>query len=382
MTTVLYILHEDDRYGAPRALLELIQDLKETKCVHPIVLTHKKDDNYRFCCENGIEVYSTGHINIVCGEKADLKSWLKWILKTVLNRVFDVVALIKLRKVDLQRVDIIHSNVSILSLGVLLKRRLHVPLIIHLREPAFIVDQYLFSRWHLIDFLNKSANCFVAISQFSSEQWSKKGILRKKIKVIYDGDLLADNSSSFNKNDETVVNIIVVGSLCAQKNQLFILKAVSRMSSIDKRRLCVKFVGDGTEEYREKLRDAAIDLEIDDIVSFEGYTDNVEKYYNKSDVGIIASIDESFGRVTVEYLAKGLIVLASNSGANPEIIEDGKSGYIFELDNPDSLAKLLSTVVNQITDLESMRKNAIERAKLFSVRESANNMMNLYNLIK
>lgn len=290
MTTVLYILHEDDRYGAPRAILELIQDLKEAKFVHPIVLTHKKDDNYRFCYENGIEVYNTGHINIVCGEKTDFKSWLKWIPKAILNRIFDVVALIKLRKVDLQRVDIIHANVSILSLGVLLKRKLHVPLIIHLREPAFIADRYLFSRRNFIDFLNKSANCFVAISQFSSEQWAKKGILKNKIRVIYDGDRLVDNSSTINNNDETIVNIIVVGSLCAQKNQLFILKALSRMSSIDKRRLCVKFVGDGTELYREKLQDAAMDLAIDDIVSFEGYTDSVEKYYNNSDVGIIASM--------------------------------------------------------------------------------------------
>jgi len=52
----------------------------------------------------------------------------------------------------------------------------------------------------------------------------------------------------------------------------------------------------------------------------------------------ICSRSEAFGRVTIEGLLSGCIVIGSNSGFTPEIIKDGKTGYLYEPYNPDSLA--------------------------------------------
>jgi hypothetical protein len=60
-----------------------------------------------------------------------------------------------------------------------------------------------------------------------------------------------------------------------------------------------------------------------------------------ADVGITPSKREAFGRVTFEYMFAGLPVVGANSGATPELIDDGKTGFIYSKDSASSLASKL-----------------------------------------
>ena len=51
------------------------------------------------------------------------------------------------------------------------------------------------------------------------------------------------------------------------------------------------------------------------------------------------SKNEAFGRVTVEYMLQNLAVIASDAGANSEIIENGVSGLLYRLGDVDDLAR-------------------------------------------
>ncbi len=70
--------------------------------------------------------------------------------------------------------------------------------------------------------------------------------------------------------------------------------------------------------------------------------------------------EEPFGLVMVEAMATGTPVIGYNRGSVPEIIEDGKSGYIIEDGNIDGLAKSID-LVNQINPI-----NCRKRASQFS----------------
>jgi glycosyltransferase involved in cell wall biosynthesis len=48
--------------------------------------------------------------------------------------------------------------------------------------------------------------------------------------------------------------------------------------------------------------------------------------------------------VAIEAMRAGVPVLGSDRGALPEIVQDGVGGLIFELDEPDSLGRLLESI--------------------------------------
>jgi len=66
----------------------------------------------------------------------------------------------------------------------------------------------------------------------------------------------------------------------------------------------------------------------------------------------------------LQSMAKGKIVVASRIGGLPELIEDGKSGFLFEAGNADDLASVLTKVISiDKEDYESISYQVLERAK-------------------
>ena len=68
--------------------------------------------------------------------------------------------------------------------------------------------------------------------------------------------------------------------------------------------------------------------------------------YSIADVVVSASIEpEAFGRVAVEAQSMGKPIIASNIGGSKETILKGKSGFLYESNDPRHLAKTLNAVI-------------------------------------
>ena len=77
---VLYIADQDDKYGAPRSMMEMIITLKNKYNVEPVVLTSKNNDVNKFCIENNIENYVTYHQKYTYIQTNNrLKDFIKWL---------------------------------------------------------------------------------------------------------------------------------------------------------------------------------------------------------------------------------------------------------------------------------------------------------------
>jgi glycosyltransferase involved in cell wall biosynthesis len=83
----------------------------------------------------------------------------------------------------------------------------------------------------------------------------------------------------------------------------------------------------------------------------------------------------------IESFACGKPVIGSSLGGIPEIIEDGKTGFVFEAFNVSSLIDTLNTALQIPADrYESMSANARDFAeKHFDASEHYNHLMNIYN---
>ncbi len=144
---VLYLSHEDSRHGAPKSLMEMMKSLMNDHGVEPICAVHSKDEVFNYCISENIKVFVTGHYNFVCGRQNKISSYIKYLPKKIVNRIFDRIAYYILKKlIDFKELDIVHSNVSIVSLGCYIKKRNNVVHVMHLREPADTYKAYLFTK--------------------------------------------------------------------------------------------------------------------------------------------------------------------------------------------------------------------------------------------
>lgn len=112
-------------------------------------------------------------------------------------------------------------------------------------------------------------------------------------------------------------------------------------------------VGTGPEE--QKLR--ALSKELGVNAEFLGYMDRRElpKLYTAASVTVLPSFTESFGYTIAESLACGTPAIGSRVGMVPEMIIDGKNGYLFESGNAEELRL---RIVQARDNLDQLTKNA------------------------
>jgi glycosyltransferase involved in cell wall biosynthesis len=103
----------------------------------------------------------------------------------------------------------------------------------------------------------------------------------------------------------------------------------------------------------------------------------VTKFLNKSDIFAYPSVcQEVFGISIVEAIAHGLPCVANNVGGIPEIIEDGKSGFLTTESTAKGIAEAIRRVIRLYEDggIEDISRNAKARAQEFSVQRTCDLM--------
>ena len=109
-----------------------------------------------------------------------------------------------------------------------------------------------------------------------------------------------------------------------------------------------------------------------DKVEFLGNRRDVPKLLAQSDIFVHLPVcEEGFGITIVEAMAAGLICICSNSGAIPEIINDGKNGFLVKKENPKEFSQMIDTVIKNINtdNLKRIRTQAIEDSNIYSIEK-------------
>jgi L-malate glycosyltransferase len=148
-------------------------------------------------------------------------------------------------------------------------------------------------------------------------------------------------------SDEYIVGYI--GRMLHMKGIDLLIEAFAKLQSSGDRKLKLLLVGSGPEE--AAILQQATNLGIrDSLIHIPSVPhDAVPKYLNLMDTLVLPSRRvgmwaEQFGRVLVEAMAAGKIVVGSNSGAIPEVI--GNAGFVFRENSAESLADQLSTAIS------------------------------------
>jgi glycosyltransferase involved in cell wall biosynthesis/GT2 family glycosyltransferase len=167
-----------------------------------------------------------------------------------------------------------------------------------------------------------------------------------------------------------------VGRLEPHKGVRVLLEAVARLD-----RAALRIAGAGPEE--ESLRARIAELRIADRVELLGPVDQerLPDFYRGLDVLAVPSLPtpgwlEQFGRVAVEAMACGVPVVASDTGALPDVV--GAAGVLVAPDDPEALATALKSVLEDDTTRRELAARGRQRAQQASWSEVARSYLAMY----
>ncbi len=186
----------------------------------------------------------------------------------------------------------------------------------------------------------------VTVSAACARELKEKRNFKKDIIYIHNGINITTNiAQTPEKNIFKKLNISTrddiigfVGLLEERKGLDFLIEAMPKILS---RRPSAKLViiGSGDQKYEKKLRHRIMKLNLSDKVIFTGYLKNAYQYIKSFDVLVLPSIEfENCPMVILEAMLNKVPVVATKVGGMPELIEDGKTGFIVEPGNPDMIA--------------------------------------------
>jgi len=140
--------------------------------------------------------------------------------------------------------------------------------------------------------------------------------------------------------DEGPLKLICVARLIKRKGQHHLIEAVKRITvqGID---ITLDLVGSGDAEgeYRELVKE----LQIEDLVKFQGYIprEEIPVYYSQAHVFVLPSYNEGMSVATLEAMACGLPVIVSRTPGTEELVREGENGLTFEWGDIDVLTQHL-----------------------------------------
>ncbi len=128
-----------------------------------------------------------------------------------------------------------------------------------------------------------------------------------------------------------------VGRLVEVKNYPSLIKAFALFV---KQQPNSKLLLTGDGPMRGELESLIKQLGVVDSVELLGRRDDIPELMNAYDVFVLPSFREGLSNTILEAMSTGLPAVVSNVGGSPEIVVEGKTGHLFEVDDTDKMAQL------------------------------------------
>lgn len=205
----------------------------------------------------------------------------------------------------------------------------------------------------------------------------KERFYSREVKLVRNGINLKDFEHEKEKSKSRCVVMTGVGRLMPTKGFQTAIEALGMI----KDRIDFRYEIMGTGDYEEELKKLAKEKDIEKNVVFLGQIkhDEVVKNLINSDLLVFPTYHtETCSLVLLEAMASGLPIITTNIQANPELVEEGKGGFLVEPKNPEKLSeKIVEMLSDRKRMLEFGRFNK-ENAKLFDWSIIAKQMESAY----
>ena len=328
--TALYISN-DDRVmaGASHSLYNMIQSVRES--VEPIVLVAESGQAYDFFTSQGIEciIVPFPQLYYFVNDKNPITKSLRYVKHTYdFERAEDSCAKMVAETLKGRNVKIVHSNSTIMTVGIKIARRLGAKHVWHVRE-------FLDADFHIEPFrgrkrLNRhvwQADAVIAITRQIYSHWHLEKC--KRSYAMWNA-VRSITEVCYEESKENYF-LFCCARLSDNKGADFAVECFGK-SGLARKGYLLKIIGICSEIYRQKLDAIANQYGCNEQVIYLGYQTDVKPFMSKARAFLMTSLNEGMGRTTIEAMFFGCPVIARHSGGTVDFMRDKETGFFFDTD--------------------------------------------------
>lgn len=380
MINILYLHAGSEMYGADKVLLELVTRL-DKQIFHPIVVLPSEGVLAVELRKNKIEVHVISY-PILRRKYFNIKGIVGYISEyfKATNKIY--------RLVKNSNISLIHVNTVAVLEGIILKRRLRVPLVWHVHE---IITTPNIVYKVTSSLIGKFADQIVAVSKAVAQHLIDSGKVDKsKIKVIYNG---VDNSvfnpkvstdylfDEFNVSRDSI-RVGMIGRVNAWKGQTDFLSATVPLleSNPNLYLFLVGGVFAGEEQRMIELKKMISEIPHHNRIVLSEFRDDTPNLHNFFDIFVLPSTrPDPLPTVVLESMASGKPVVGYRHGGITEMVKENYNGLLVTPKQSELLGKAVEQLIDDEKQRTSMGRKSLRRQmECFSLKSYISNFSQLY----
>lgn len=294
-----------------------------------------------------------------------------------------LVDIVKYKKLDILHVHyaIPHAAVAYMAKKILLTEGIYIPVVttLHGTDITLVGNNKAFAP--VVTFSINKSDGVTAVSESLRQQTIEAFDIKDDIEVIHN---FVDfkrfhrlNVDHFRKAIAPEGERILVHTSNFRKVKRVddVIKIFHKIHQVMPCKLLL--IGDGPE--RRNMETLCRELKLCDDIRFLGKQDAVEELLSLADLFLLPSEKESFGLAALEAMACEVPVISTNVGGIPEVNIHGKTGFLAELGDINTMAKYAIKILSNEETLATFRQNAVTQAKRFDLKSIIPKYENYYH---
>lgn len=304
--TFVFVGHSAGLHGAERSMLDIVQ-----RCVaqghHAVVFLPEDGSLVERCIDSGATVRIVRTRSWMGPRHRGLGGAVR-LAQCLIDAVRHWWALGSIRP------NVVVTNTSVTPSSAVAARLRGIPHVWLIREPLLdgVDSKSLVPKAAILAFVRRSSVAVGVISDFVRSQLPGNV---ENVFSLQPNPVISDRRSpSVSRHDP--LELLVIGRISVEKGQLIAVEALALAASGAR----LTIVGSGSPVDMRGIRDRVQELALGDRVSFQDWTDDPWHCIRKSDVVLMTSLNEPYGRVTSEALQLGRPVIGLPAGGTPEVV--------------------------------------------------------------
>jgi glycosyltransferase involved in cell wall biosynthesis len=352
---IVWIAHEGNKSGANNALLSYASLLKVSD-YEMVIVVPSIGNMFTECQKRGLNVKRFYYYWVIYSDKIGIYNWLKRRLRNGVT-FFSITMYLYKEKPDLVITNSI-VNSCIFSFAA---KALRVPHIWFIQEFGN-KDHGLSFDWgyalHL-NFISFFSSKIVTVSN-AVRVHIKDYIKTENIEIIFNRITIPQKyiGSHMPHREGKELNILYLSQIAEGKNQL---EAIEAIHILREWHIPVKLEIAGAilnNTYYNKLKDYINSNDLENVILFTGFTEDGFEKIKNADVVILCSRSEACALTIFETLQIGTPIVVSNTGGNPEIVQDNFTGLHYSFGRPESLANKIKSLYENLDLRLKLSENA------------------------
>lgn len=326
---ILFVSHEYTTNGSTMSLFSLVQGIKEftndieLEIVFPIA-SNKKSKARKLAEKNVIAYKIFAYRNNF--NKINNNKKVKYKLYDFVNYFAVFFLNMYIRK---KHFDIVCSNSTGVDIGARAALMAGVPHIYYVREVMEEGCGLQYRNKKRMKKLLETSNYIIFISKAVEKKYTSLYNL-KNTTQFFDGIITQDYYiKNHNILQKEIISFVQVGTFGDGKGTLNTIDLLYKVEQSGITNWTMEFVGSGSGAYVAEMKNRIEKYHLQEKIIISDFCTKIKDILAVKDILIMNSRFEGFGRVTVEGMLAGCLVIGRNAGGTTEILTNGETGILF-----------------------------------------------------